>query len=154
MTYPTRIFYYSTGGFAPSFPDNHTSAMSNAPFLDWLRFVLEQPKTPQTISSSYSDDEPTVPHEYASIVCHMFARLGARGSSVIVLSGHRSSASGQDGCFGNRSTSAISFVPTFPASCESLIFPFYSVSTWEVGIYSWFMRPLRHDGWRHNRSEP
>jgi tripeptidyl-peptidase-1 len=150
MTYPTPVIYYSTAGLAPSFPDNNTSVMFNTPFLDWLRFILEQPMIPQTISSSYSDDELTVPLEYALMVCHMFARLGARGSSVIVSSGDH----GVGRCFSNGSTTGLPFIPMFPASCESFIFPFYSVSTWEVGIYWWYMRPLRHDRRWHNWSEP
>jgi len=39
----------------------------------------------------------------------------------------------------------------FPVSCE---FPFCVASTCEVGIYWWFMRPVRHGRRRHNESEP
>ena len=70
-----------------------------------------QTNIPQVISSSYSDDEDTVPESYARRVCSGFAQLGARGVSVLVSSGDNGVA-GRDGtCNGKQ------FVPRFPATC-------------------------------------
>ncbi|KAF8265638.1 peptidase S8/S53 domain-containing protein, partial [Lactarius quietus] len=57
---------------------------------------------PRTIRSSYSDVEKTVPLEYATALCDLYARLGARGVSVMVPSGN---------------VGVGDFTPEFPASC-------------------------------------
>lgn len=60
---------------------------TNEPYLDWLNFILEQSTIPQTITTSYGDDEQTVPNDYANSVCNGFMQLGARGISVLFASG-------------------------------------------------------------------
>jgi tripeptidyl-peptidase I len=55
--------------------------------LDWLNFILDQETIPQTISTSYGDDEQTVPPDYAESVCNLFAQLGTIGVSVLFSSG-------------------------------------------------------------------
>lgn len=42
---------------------------------------------PNTISTSYGDDEQTVPLDYATEVCNNFATIGARGVSILFSSG-------------------------------------------------------------------
>lgn len=44
--------------------------------------MRDQENPPQVVSTSYEDDEQTVPKDYAVRVCNMFAELGARGVSV------------------------------------------------------------------------
>lgn len=73
------------------------------------------------ISTSYGDDEITVPIEYAKRVCNSFAQLGARGVSLLFSSGD----GGAGGIAGNNASACISndgkntfqFLPSFPASC-------------------------------------
>ena len=68
------------------------------------------------ISSSYADDEQTVPRSYAIRVCNSFAQLGARGISFLCSSGDN--GVGRDGaCISNDGKNTSSFLPKFPASC-------------------------------------
>ena len=72
-----------------------TPTDSNEPYTEWLDFVLSQKTLPQTISTSYADDEQTgmlctfcgeagkvdirffaVPVSFAKRVCNGFAQLG------------------------------------------------------------------------------
>lgn len=76
---PTPIISYSTGGSPPFIPDISTTENTNEPYLVWLNYVLGQPIVPQVISTSYADDEQTVPKAYAERVCKQFAQLGSRG---------------------------------------------------------------------------
>ena len=87
---------------------------------------------PQTISISYADDEQTVPLDYAMTVCNLFAQLGTMGTGVLFASGDFGVGIGS--CLSNDGSDRLQFLPMFPASCESFIFPFHVVSTWEVGI--------------------
>ena len=50
----------STGGTPPFVPDQNTPTDTNEPYLDWVEFALTQIVLPQTISTSYGDDEQTV----------------------------------------------------------------------------------------------
>ncbi|KAI9460738.1 subtilisin-like protein [Russula earlei] len=116
ISYPTPNVYYSTGGSPPFKPDDQTPTNTNEPYLDWLGFILDQSTTvPQTISTSYGDDEQTVPRDYATSVCHLFARLGAMGVSVLFSSGDFGVGGGS--CHTNDGTNRVRFVPAFPASC-------------------------------------
>ena len=133
ITYPTPNIYYSTGGSPPFIPDNITSKNTNEPYLDWLKFILDQPTIPQTISTSYGDDEQTVPLDYAKTVCNLFAQLGTMGTSVLFSSGDFGVGGGP--CLTNDGADRLEFIPMFPASCESFLPPFSVVSTWDIGIY-------------------
>ncbi len=77
----------STGGSPPFTPDTQTPTNTNEPYLDWVNFILAQDTIPQTFTTSYGDDEQTVPQDYAISVCELFAELGARGSTVLFSSG-------------------------------------------------------------------
>ena len=59
LTFPTPGTFWSTGGSPPFTPDDLTPTNSNEPYLDWLAFILKQKTIPQTISTSYADDEQT-----------------------------------------------------------------------------------------------
>jgi tripeptidyl-peptidase I len=82
----------------------------------WLNYVLQQHDLPQTISTSYADDEQTVPYAYAKRVCEGFAQLGARGVSLFFGSGDAGVGTAGD-CFTNDGRNASSFLADFPASC-------------------------------------
>ena len=76
---------------------------------------MSQKTIPQTISTSYGDDEQTVPLDYATSVCNMFAQLGAMGVSVLFASGD--SGVGGGPCRSNDGKGSKKFIPAFPASC-------------------------------------
>jgi tripeptidyl-peptidase-1 len=134
MSFPTPNIYYITGGSPAFIPDYFTSTNTNEPYLDWLKFILHQPTIPQTISTSYGDDEQTVPRDYATTVCNMFAQLGAMGSSVLFASGDFGVGAGS--CLSNDGTRKKHrrFIPMFPASCESFISPFIQLVLWMLGF--------------------
>lgn len=117
--YPVPIHAYSTGGLAPIVPDldqpNATTA-ENEPYLDFLNYILAQPdaELPHTLSTSYGEDEQSVPLAYRKTVCNMFGQLGARGVSVLFSSGDTGVGSA---CQTNDGTNRTAFLPIFPAAC-------------------------------------
>ncbi|KAI0331649.1 subtilisin-like protein [Cubamyces sp. BRFM 1775] len=115
ISFPTPNIYYSTGGSPPFIPDDETPTNTNEPYLDWLNFILAQDSIPQTFTTSYGDDEQTVPIDYATTVCNLFAQLGARGSSIMFSSGDDGVGGGE--CLTNDGTNTERFQPNFPASC-------------------------------------
>lgn len=120
MTYPTPNIFYSTAGAPPFVPDVQETTNLNEPYLDWLDFILIQKTIPQTISTSYGDDEQTVPRDYATSVCNMFAQLGAMGVSILFGSGD--GGIGGAGlvtgtCLSNDGMNRTELLPMFPASC-------------------------------------
>ncbi|KAJ7230500.1 peptidase S8/S53 domain-containing protein [Mycena pura] len=115
ISFPTPNTYYSTGGSPPFITDSNTPSDTNEPYLDWLNFILSQTTVPQTFTTSYGDDEQTVPLDYATSVCNLFAQLGARGSSIMFSSGDDGVGGGT--CRTNDGTNKVLFQPNFPASC-------------------------------------
>jgi tripeptidyl-peptidase I len=83
----------------------------------WLDYILSLPDPlPSVVSTSYDDDEQTVPYDYAVSVCHTLAQLGARGVSVLFASGDN--GIGRDGyCVSNDGKNTSTFLPNFPSSC-------------------------------------
>ncbi|CAJ2509324.1 Uu.00g143500.m01.CDS01 [Anthostomella pinea] len=115
ISWPTPMTSYLTGGMPPFLPSVSTPTDSSEPYLTWLNYVVAQPSLPQVISSSYGDDEQSVPYSYAKRACAMFAQLGARGVSMLVSSGD--AGVGTDGtCYLNK-TDSYGFTPNFPTSC-------------------------------------
>jgi len=82
--------------------------------------MIDQPKVPQTISTSYGDIEQDFPEDYAIALCNLFVRLGARGASVISSTGD--DGVGRGDCIVNDGSGRVQFLPTFPASCTCGIF--------------------------------
>jgi tripeptidyl-peptidase-1 len=115
LSFPTPNIYFSTGGSPPFKPDSQTPTNTNEPYSDWLDFILKQDKVPQTFTTSYGDDEQTVPPDYARSVCNRFAQLGARGSSILFSSGDFGVGGGD--CKTNDGKDKVQFQPIFPASC-------------------------------------
>ncbi|KAI8816570.1 peptidase S8/S53 domain-containing protein [Fimicolochytrium jonesii] len=116
ITYPVPLTAYNVGGSPPWKNDTNTPTNTNEPYLDWLQYVLAQKDLPQVISTSYDDDEQTVPLSYAKRVCNTFAQLGARGVSMFFASGD-SGVGGDDTCISNDGTRRKTFLPEFPSSC-------------------------------------
>ncbi|KAI1170146.1 tripeptidyl-peptidase [Nemania sp. FL0916] len=113
---PIPILEYSTGGRGPLVPtDDEPGPSSNEPYLEFLTYILDQPDSalPQTLSTSYGEEEQSVPADYALKICNMFMQLGARGVSVLFSSGD----SGPGDSCTRESDGAPYFQPTFPGSC-------------------------------------
>jgi tripeptidyl-peptidase-1 len=118
MTYPMPVYSYSTGGAPPFIADVKTPTNTNEPYLTWVQYISSQKDIPQVISSSYGDDEQTVPKAYAMRVCQQFAQLGARGISLLVSSGDDGlGGSNSDTCVTNDGKKNHVFLPAFPAGC-------------------------------------
>jgi len=118
IDYPTPLIAYTTGGSPPFVPDVNTPTDTNEPYLDWVNYVLGQSDAdiPQIISTSYGDDEQTVPYSYAQTVCSQFAQLGARGVSLLFASGDN--GVGRNGtCVTNDGKNTSTFLPSFPDGC-------------------------------------
>ncbi|KAK5119745.1 hypothetical protein LTR85_007321 [Meristemomyces frigidus] len=116
ISYPTPLTAFSTGGSPPFLPDLNTPTDTNEPYLTWLTYALAQDDLPQVLSTSYGDDEQSVPYSYAKRACAGYAQLGARGISVLFSSGD--AGVGSNGtCFSNDNSSTPMFIPNFPASC-------------------------------------
>ncbi|KAJ6451496.1 tripeptidyl peptidase A [Mycena vitilis] len=157
ISYPTPGTFWSTGGSPPFVPDDHTLTDTNEPYLDWLDGVLGSDHIPQTISTSYGDDEQTVPFSYASRVCKRFAELGSRGVSVLFASGDGGVGDGNPNpvpqqCLTNGQNQTKRFIPAFPASCpyvtsvggtESI--PEVAASFSGGGFSDYFPRPAYQD---------
>ncbi len=118
IAYPTRHIFYSVGGGKLAIPGSNEPARGDV-YLEWLNYVLDQPNVPQTISISYGDPEKAVPWEYARTLCNLFARLGARGASVVFPSGDDGVGDGD--CIVNDGSGRVQFIPEFPSSCMCIV---------------------------------
>ncbi|KAI0065706.1 tripeptidyl peptidase A [Artomyces pyxidatus] len=157
LSFPTPGTFFSTGGSPPFIPDVRTPSDSNEPYTAWLDFVLAQPKLPQTISTSYGDDEQTVPEPFAKRVCAGFAQLGARGTSLMFSSGDGGAGDGDPDpatqiCQTNDGRNVTRFIPGFPASCPfvtavggTIDIPEIAVDFSGGGFSNYFSRPSYQD---------
>ena len=104
-------------GSPPFDPSLSTPENTNEPYLDWVNWLLKQHSIPQVISTSYGDDEQTVPKSYAERVCKQFAAIGARGTSLLFSSGDNGVGSFEGSeCLSNDGKNTTKFLPSFPAS--------------------------------------
>ncbi|KAH8977865.1 subtilisin-like protein [Lactarius hatsudake] len=154
ISFPTPGTFYSTGGRPPFIPDANTPENTNEPYQDWLDFILAQHKIPQVISTSYADDEQTVPVDFARRVCGEFAQLGARGVSLLFSSGDGGVGDGDPNpatqtCFTNDGKNQTKFIPLFPPSCPFVTAVGGTVHIPEVaadfsggGFSNYFLRPI------------
>ncbi|KAL4740067.1 peptidase S8/S53 domain-containing protein [Aspergillus similis] len=119
LAYNTFATYYTTAGRAPFLPGatgTDEDISINEPYLEQLHYLLDLPdeELPAVLTTSYGEDEQSVPESYAEATCNLFAQLGARGVSVIFSSGD----GGVGGsCLANDGTNRTRFQPIFPASC-------------------------------------
>lgn len=132
--YPTPLTAFTTGGMPPfqadaytrklpftfvlrpSSDNSHVATDTNEPYLEFLNAILAEKFIPQVISSSYGDDEQTVPQAYAKKVCTLFAQLGARGVSFLTASGDNGVGPTGD-CVTNDGKNTSAFLPSFPDGC-------------------------------------
>ncbi|KAI0525487.1 peptidase S8/S53 domain-containing protein [Xylaria bambusicola] len=116
---PLPVTEFSIGGRGPLVtdldqPDENDN--SNEPYLEFFKNVLKLPKNklPQVISTSYGENEQSVPKSYAYSVCNLIAQLGSRGVTVIFSSGDSGTGSA---CQSNDGKNTTKFQPQYPASC-------------------------------------
>jgi tripeptidyl-peptidase I len=119
LSYNTPVTYYTTGGRGILVPDlDQPSAADNQnePYLDQLHYLLSlhDDELPKVLTTSYGEDEQSVPEEYSRSVCSLFAQLGSRGTSVIFSSGDTGVGSA---CQTNDGKNTTRFLPIFPAAC-------------------------------------
>ncbi|KAL1304330.1 hypothetical protein AAFC00_000731 [Neodothiora populina] len=116
--WPTPLIAYTTGGSPPFTADDTTTSNTNEPYLEWLSYVLatNDSDLAKVISTSYDDDEQTVPLSYAVRTCNEFAQLGARGVSLFFAAGD-GGVGGAGSCYSNNGTNAPTFLPLFPSTC-------------------------------------
>ena len=101
MAYPTPLIFYGT-------------IIDEVSLVRFLSLLLAEPVVIQTLSISYNYFlETLIPPELADLVCDQLARLGGRGSSVLVASGNSGVG---DGTCQDRDGN-VKFVPEFPSSC-------------------------------------
>ncbi|KAF8165634.1 peptidase S8/S53 domain-containing protein [Crassisporium funariophilum] len=122
ISHPVPATFFTTAGSPPFNPDIGTPDDTNEPYTEWLDFILSHPNPPLAISTSYGDDEQTVPESFAIRACAGFAQLGARGVSLMFSSGDGGVGDGDSDpatqeCFTNDGRNATRFIPGFPASC-------------------------------------
>ncbi|KAL0950239.1 hypothetical protein HGRIS_010224 [Hohenbuehelia grisea] len=153
ISFPTPGTFYSTAGRPPFIPDVGTPTDTNEPYTDWLDFVLSHPNPPQSISTSYGDDEQTVPRDFAVRACKGFAQLGLRGVSLMFSSGDGGVGDGDPDpatqqCFTNDGRNATRFIPGFPASCPFVTavggttrIPEFGIGFSGGGFSDYFSRP-------------
>lgn len=85
------------------------------PYLLWLKYILDQPSIPPTISISYGTEEKYYPLIDAVYVCLLFAQLAARGVSVLFASGDYGVGNGD--CGTQNGPNNVRFDTLFPSSC-------------------------------------
>ncbi|TID01666.1 Tripeptidyl-peptidase sed2 [Colletotrichum higginsianum] len=86
------------------------------PWLIWLDAMLKLPddQLPHTITTSFGENEQSLPDGYVQQVCNQFGALGARGVTMFAASGD--SGPGNT-CVTNDGTKSTRFNAVFPASC-------------------------------------
>lgn len=161
MSFPIPNTYYSTGGSPPFDPSSNTPQNTNEPYAEFLSYVLNKTNAelPTVLSTSYGDEEQTVPYSYATRICDLFAQLGARGVSVLFSSGDGGVGDGDgpgedsQNCISNDGNSTPMFLPVFPATCPFVTavgatagVPEVSASFSGGGFSNYFSRPYWQDG--------
>jgi tripeptidyl-peptidase-1 len=119
LTYPMKNQFYSTANRGPLVPDLDQPTQAdnqNEPYLEYFNYLvsLDDDSLPHTISTSYGEDEQSVPENYARVVCNLIGQLGARGTTVIFSSGDTGVGSA---CETNDGKNTTRFLPIFPAAC-------------------------------------
>ncbi|KAJ7228236.1 subtilisin-like protein [Mycena pura] len=152
LSFPIASTFYSTAGSPPFIPDINTPENMNEPYTDWLDFILSHPNPPLAISTSYADDEQTVPESFARRACAGFAQLGARGVSLMFGSGDGGVGGGNPAspeCLTNDGQNRTRFIPGYctcichvTAVGGTIHFPETAVSFSGGGFSNYFARPL------------
>ena len=154
LTYPIKNTFYETGGQPPFKPDASDSTNTNEPYIDWLNYMNGLSTVPQTVTSSYGDNEQTVPKDYADSVCNGFAKLAARGVSILVSSGDGGVAGGQTSqCTANDGSNKKEFLPTCKSRLCSKLPPFLLTKVLTINSPSQLPHGRYRRRW-HSEPEP
>jgi tripeptidyl-peptidase-1 len=86
---------------------------TNDQFLQWINYMTKMQSVLQMISLGYGFAEPTIPKEYATTLCILFAQLGVSGVSILVAS--KNAGIGLGNCKDTQGN--VQFYTFFPASC-------------------------------------
>ncbi|KAI9050770.1 hypothetical protein LZ554_004889 [Drepanopeziza brunnea f. sp. 'monogermtubi'] len=116
LSAPIPNVVFSIGGQGPIQPElGNQPGDGTEPWLQWLDAMLALPdaQLPHTITTSFGEDEQSLPDGYVQQVCNQFGALGARGVSMIAASGD----SGPGSTCTNNNGSVARFTPIFPGSC-------------------------------------
>lgn len=111
--------FYSSPGRGPLVPDLDQPTQAdnaNEPYLEFFTYLngLPDGELPHVLTTSYGEDEQSVPATYAKKVCDLIGQLGTRGVSVIFSSGDTGVGSA---CQTNDGKNTTRLLPIFPASC-------------------------------------
>ncbi|TBU22963.1 subtilisin-like protein [Dichomitus squalens] len=87
---------------------NNTDGIAG--FLDVINDLISQEEPPFVLTTSFGFNEKDVPVGLANNLCNAYAKLGARGTTIIF-------GSGDGGVAGIQNQNCTTFVPTFPSSC-------------------------------------
>lgn len=120
IVWPMRTTYYLTGTEPPFKKDHFTTKNTNEPYMVFFEHMISlgDEELPQVLTTSYGDDEQTVPEPYARRACMMMAALGLRGTSILFASGDEGVGGfHKDDCVTNDRRHRPAFLPSFPASC-------------------------------------
>ncbi|KAH8693965.1 peptidase S8/S53 domain-containing protein [Talaromyces proteolyticus] len=155
LAYNVPTIFFTTGGRGPLVPDlsqPDANDSSNEPYLEQLQYLLNLPDEdlPSVLSTSYGENEQTLPESYTNTTCSLFAQLGARGVSIIFSSGDEGVGST---CLTNDGTNQTRFNPIYPASCPFVtavggtydINPEKAISFSSGGFSERFSRPSYQD---------
>nr|GAT51485.1 tripeptidyl peptidase A [Mycena chlorophos] len=120
VAFPIPMTFFTDNSIPPYIPDANQDGDlpgQNEPYLEFIDYVLKMDDPPTVITTSYGDDEETVPKDYAEAVCNGFAKLGAMGISVLFSTGDQGLGLDPSVCISNTGNNASTFLPVFPASC-------------------------------------
>lgn len=119
LAFPLQPTFYSTNGTGHWIEDVNLPTNNNEPYDVLLSHLLSQEAVPGVLSTSYGEDEQSVPRGFAHKICKMYAALAARGMTAVHSSGDGGITGGHmDGtCQLNDGTNGTAFLPTFPSSC-------------------------------------
>jgi tripeptidyl-peptidase I len=113
------VTYFTTGGRGPLIPEIDEPSLghiTNEPYLEQLHYLndLSDDDLPTVLSTSYGEDEQSLPKPYAVEVCMLFLSLTSRGVSIIFASGDSGPGSS---CASNDGNNTAKYLPVFPATC-------------------------------------
>ncbi|KAH8166114.1 hypothetical protein CIB48_g2146 [Xylaria polymorpha] len=143
LGFDQKMVYYSVGGRGYLVPDLD-QPNPNDPYLELLTYLLRQPnsKLPHTLTTSYGEDEQSVPKERVSFPTTYLP------ATTIQLT--QNSTGPGSGCQTNDGRNTTRLLPTFPAACPYLtsvggtagVEPERAVSFSSGGFSDIFPRPL------------
>lgn len=119
FAHPLPITEFVVAGIPPYIPDPALpigDPVQNEPWLEYYEYLMSKTNAeiPQVLTSSYGDEEQTVPQAYAIRVCNQIGLMGLRGISVIASSGDTGVGMS---CVASNSTTP-QFNPMFPVCFE------------------------------------